>query len=68
MDEIELNLEDLVFDDTLVWDDEPVIGELLIALRHHLGQRVKVRIFHYHESVGPNWGHQNDTEDKEVKK
>ena len=60
MDDIELDLRNLHLNDTLTWDDEPLVGELLVALRSCAGQRVKVRIFQHHKSVGPNWGHSEE--------
>ena len=59
MFEVEVDLRNLQPDDTLWWDDEPLVGDLLVALRACAGQRVKIRVLQHHETPGPNWGHED---------
>jgi len=54
--ELDLDLRDLQPEDTARWPDEPFVGDLLMTLQCYAGQKLKVRLFAYHEAPGPNWG------------
>jgi len=60
MVELDLDLRELLLEDTDTWPDVPLIGDLLMALRGCAGQRLKVRLLQYHEAPGENWGHDEE--------